>query len=204
MLENEYKWLLTKDVYDILFEYINEALIVENEQTHINYYYDTDVQSFRKQNTTVRMRYCNGELTGTLKKHSDQPNSVEKAWIQSELPCYIYIEWKKLFMQGEMVTHRTSFGLGKGITLSFDENTYLGKTDYEVELEFDFENSTLAKQWKNSLSTFLENLNILNSGIVACGESKSKSERFFIEKDKFTNRRMDYFDDAGEYRDNYY
>ncbi len=195
MIENEYKWLLSKEAFYDLLDIISDIMKPDSEQTHINYYYDTDSQLFRKENTTVRIRCCNGELKGTIKKHSKTIQSSEETWTQSELPYYIRIGEKDLHLQGEMVTHRINFKLSNGIILSFDESTCFGKTDYELELEFNIEEYILARQWCDSFNTYLSNLDISEKTIINSSKCKSKSERFFSQKASFNNRILDYLDE---------
>lgn len=186
MIENEYKWLLSKNTFYNLLDTINEIMKPDSKKTHINYYYDTDDQLFRKANTTVRIRCCNGKLEGTVKKHSKTIQSSEEKWEQDKLPYYIRIGENDLYLQGEMVTSRTNFKLSDGVILSFDESIYFGKTDYELELEFDIKDQILAQKWHDSFNTYFSEIEV--SSDKTTDSVKSKSERFFNQKDFFNDR----------------
>ena len=144
-IEYEKKKLLTKNEYDELFHKLSK-IVLGKSFIQINYYYDTDSLCFSKRNETVRIRMRDEKLTFEYKLHKQQINNtkVSKEIIESTkfFPKTISINNIKLSLIGNMTTYRTNFQLDNAL-VSLDVNYYLGKIDYEIEVEADNENSIL-------------------------------------------------------------
>ena len=145
---------------------------------HINYYYDTPELYFYKNNITVRIRQNGNSFEGTVKKHifnGIHSESDEYDFPVQRLPGSVYLQGKKLCFKGQMITKRKVYFLTEGILLCIDKNIYLGKTDYEMELEYTSEMAQEAERIKNTADTWLKNF----SGQLREENLYSKSTRFF-------------------------
>ena len=180
MSEFEYKWLVSGEAYNKLLNIFVNIVPHKTISTQINYYYDTNEYSFKNKNTTVRIRYKNGTLFGTIKKHIIGSVSEEESWKLNDLPNTIIIDGVTTHLIGEMLTQRTNFHTDREIIISFDKNIFLGKTDYEIELEFSENSRNEALEWKEMidllLHTYPSKPNANKSTRV------SKYDRFICEK----------------------
>lgn len=179
MKEREYKWLLTKYEVLCLDEFIERLNITnEKKQFHINYYFDTAERYFHAHDMTVRIRQSGNILKGTVKRHTFNgihSESSEYDFPAERLPGTICFQGKTLLLQGQMHTQRKVYFLADGMTLYIDKNMYLGKTDYEMELEYEVASDPEAERLQHSVDEWLKN---------CCGRLKeenvcSKSARFF-------------------------
>ncbi|CAM5468412.1 hypothetical protein [Bacillus safensis FO-36b] [Bacillus safensis subsp. safensis] len=57
---------------------------------------------------------------------------------------------------GLLVTERTTFYIEKGIKIDLDQSSYLGITDYELEIEYDSEKAYEADQLFHTLTDDLD------------------------------------------------
>ena len=189
MCEYEYKWLVSKEVYNKLLNIFENIVPNKTQSTQINYYYDTNKYNFKNQNTTVRVRYKNGILLATVKKHIVGAESEETSWQLNDLPNTLVVDGITTHLLGEMMTLRTNFITDKEIIVSFDQNTYLGKTDYEIELEFSESSISEAFEWKEMIDLLLDvypsNHNTNRSTRV------SKSDRYIQEKIMCKDRKFE-------------
>lgn len=190
MEEREYKWLLKKEAYERLREVVRSAGFgVTAHSVQINYYYDTNRFYYSRRGTTVRIRQKGGRLTGTVKHHMQSTDglSQETPFPVSTLPGRIHFSGRTLPLQGQLATERSETLLSSGIVLCLDRNQYLGREDYELELEYPGEHAAAVGEWAAALSKLIGS---------AHGEEKaadfnriSKSERFFIEKKSILRRK---------------
>lgn len=148
MKETEYKFLVDKErFYEILSlikEHYTDAEYKEKVQ--INYYYDTDDNYLLNNHTTLRIRQTENSLRLELKEAqplmcSDFSTCTEEAMDIDSLKSDITLEngkfaWIPFSLQGDLVTHRTSIKPSDSLSIDFDVNFYLGKCDYEIEMEF--------------------------------------------------------------------
>ena len=171
MTECEYKFLLTERQFTEATEKAQNLYGSPQEKTQVNNYYDDETLSLNRRGVTVRIRQAGGAGKLQIKQHGRSQNgcavSEERehdiAGSSSEINLP---ELGRLTLKGCLVTRRLSFAAYPGISLDMDTNTYLGLTDYEVEIEFD---DTVQEQAKAIISTLgLDTMNHL-----------SKSERFF-------------------------
>jgi len=173
MLEKEWKWLVTREKFEAMRKL---AVYFSGTTGHIrlqiNHYYDTIDRKMAAQNICVRIRQTEERLAGTVKKHGEKGVSEESAFQTETLPRFITYENILLHRLGALVTQRTDFEIGEIATLSFDENYYLGKTDYEIELEFlDHKSTVNLDEWYRAF--FHDDC------------SNSKYERFLTALDRF-------------------
>ena len=184
MLEHEKKIMLTED------EYISIVMLMckyAPMQTQTNYYFDTEDFSMNKNGITCRIRAKDGKFKSTVKRHytGDEDCSTE---IDGEVKDYFDLDTFKdmgLILQGSLVTERIVLYKDKLCEAVIDRNTYLGFTDYELEIEYTEghcdEAMHIIKDIAKTLSNYLEFYpaeELLNR----VGKSKSKSERFFERK----------------------
>ncbi len=184
MIEREIKLMLTEEEYTTLAKSVCRHTSA-NIQT--NYYFDTDDLSMNKKGITCRIRYKNGIYKATVKKHnadgaecSIETDICEK----SEFDPTVFNALGLRF-QGELVTERLKLYDNAFCKAVLDKNTYLGKTDFELEIEY-------CEAHKKKAGVCLENIaNLLcRYGCVSdkkqfsarISRAKSKSQRFFEEK----------------------
>lgn len=146
--ETEYKFLVEKDKFYEIMENIKNRYpnAYSCEKLQINYYYDTDDQYLLSNNTTLRIRQIGSELSLELKEAipvigSNYSTCTETNRNISSLRSDITLEegnfaWIPFTMQGNLVTKRLSIQPSESLSIDFDVNYYLGKCDYEIELEF--------------------------------------------------------------------
>ena len=173
--ECEKKVLLSKDEYRRVYGLFFEGQTPEKQS---NSYYDTEDRAFQKKNVTVRIREKNGRYLGTVKTHStDDPDcSVEDFFFIHEIPMSFDYEDTSLVHQGDLVTERLETKLDDQTFLVLDRNTYLGETDYELELEYPKEKSERAEGIMVLLRRILKRERPFE-------RSLSKSDRFFQQLD---------------------
>ena len=172
-IETEYekKLLLTEAAYRKWTELFKHLPI--ERLTQINYYYDTENEFFRQQNTTCRIRQIGNHLQGTQKIHAVKGNdmrSIEQPFIPKSFAKSFVIDNKQVFLKGQMNTERIIVPLAPDINLMLDQNTYLGTVDYELELEFSYEHKSEAI----GMMMFIREITDLRTA-----SPRSKSERFF-------------------------
>lgn len=179
MLEYEKKILLTAKEYSLLIESFYEGAI---HKIQTNYYYDTDDFEINKLGITCRVRMKNGVFETTIKKHNknDINCSCEDTRIVSNEFDDSFFKKEGLKLKGSLVTERTMIFSDSIVEVVLDKNTYLGTTDYELEIEYqpnfekeaDVELRKIAEKLYNSVS----DINTFCDRTKFC---KSKSERFF-------------------------
>lgn len=176
--EYEKKIMLSETEYQLLYNLFFEG---QSPQKQSNFYFDTEDRSFHRRNITVRVREKNGQYLGTVKTHLgiDSECSSEEDFQTRNIPDRFEYEGLWLSLCGELVTERLKVDLENHLILALDCNQYLGKTDYELELEY------LPSQYAEA-----EGILILLQKILKRDRpfecSLSKSHRFFLQKDRKT------------------
>lgn len=136
-IENEWKFLVSKEQFGEIRLFFEENFqIQKNSFEQTNYYYDTKDFCLSKEGITARIREKNKKLKGTFKKHLGNGISNEESFYVDSIPELINYSEKHLIKLGSLTTKRDVFFVENMCEICFDENTYLGKTDYEIEVEF--------------------------------------------------------------------
>lgn len=170
--EFEKKILVSKTTYSLISTCFGDR---SNRILQINYYYDTEEGYFRSNRTTCRIRQKDQELLGTLKRHGVGENtdcSMEERFAVQALPYGFEVDNRRVLLQGVLITDRQEVKVCDGVCLVLDKNTYLGETDYEIEVEYTKDKAQIAE----GMMVMLENL----IGITRSDStSQSKADRFF-------------------------
>jgi uncharacterized protein YjbK len=180
MLEYEKKVMLTKDEYAVLADRC-KGMCVEMQT---NYYFDTDDLNMNRQGITCRIRAKNGTYRMTVKNHCrENPNcSIEEHLCESAKFDPRIFEALGLRLQGELITSRIIMYRDTFCEMVLDRNTYMGCTDYELEVEYSEGCETRALDCLKSVADCLIAAKITDSTeeyLHRIGKGKSKSERFF-------------------------
>lgn len=148
MQETEYKFLVDREKFYEILGLIKELYTGAEykEKVQINYYYDTDDNYLLANHTTLRVRQTENSLRLELKEAQQLTGNDFSTCTETavDVPCLkndITLEtgkyaWIPFSLQGDLVTHRTSIRPSDSLSIDFDINFYLGKCDYEIEMEF--------------------------------------------------------------------
>lgn len=141
--EIERKIILTKDEY----LNINDKFKMKEEKIQVNYYFDTQDYSLAKKDETLRVRQSDQGLMLEYKFNKLYSEMVRECQeytfsikhlpleVSSDMITPFYNREKnKFFLQGQLVTHRKIFSLDT-VKICLDRNYYLGKIDFELEIE---------------------------------------------------------------------
>lgn len=144
MLETELKSLLSKKQYEALltmFDYSREV-------TQTNSYYISPDNALKAHGITFRIRTIDDVHTVQIKKHINKQGglqvSEEAEFKINDIPyeftdeeVYLYTGYKTTAsLIGDLTTLRMSCMYCDGVEICLDKSTYLGKTDYEIEIEY--------------------------------------------------------------------
>ena len=183
MKETEYKFLMDKEkFYEILALIKDRYTDAEYKDViQINYYYDTDDNYLLSNHTTLRARQTENSLRLELKESqqltgNDYSVANETCMDIEKLKSDITLEsgkyaWIPFSLQGELVTHRISIRPSDSLSIDFDVNFYLGKCDYEIEMEF----KDMAEKGTKVLIDKLDLMKYINT-------VGGKARRFFLYK----------------------
>lgn len=184
MLEFEKKVLLSEPEYRFLKENRYRA---GRTAVQVNHYYDTDDFELSRQGITCRIREKNGVCTATVKAHQQTwaDCSVEHSRSVKDRYDDLLFRDMKLRHQGSLETIRTIYFPHKGISVMLDKNSYLGTTDYELELEYVRDAEVLArKELDGIISDLVRSRIAANEKMLRLriGQGGNKSARFFRRK----------------------
>lgn len=183
MIEYEYKYMLDRKEYlsavNILNKKYHEKIFIQT-----NYYYDTQDFKLHKNNIVFRVR-----VTGSQKRLQiklpiirEGPLRVKNEYVTPIFqlpPCFDLedMEFNKIIKYtgiikviGKLTTERRLYEVNEGIQISLDKNTYLGKVDYELEVEFE----------ENYKEETLKLINDLPFKYILKPSPAGKRNRFFI------------------------
>ena len=160
-IEIEFKNLLTKDQYDVLYEKYN----LSNSEKIINknFYYDDADESFKKIGAALRIRYANKKIEMTLKIKGETQNVEINVPLDERYPkeptvlpilpneiiselerMNVKIKTPMLIQKIETLRHEVT--LEEGL-LVLDKTTFINDiTDYELEFE--------TKDYESGLAAF--------------------------------------------------
>lgn len=148
MKETEYKFLVDKELFYKILNMVKDRYTEADykEKVQINFYYDTDDHYLLTNHTTLRVRQTEDGLRLELKEAqpltgNDFSTCTETAKTIDSVKSDITLDsgkyaWIPFSLQGDLVTHRTSIKPSDSLSIDFDVNFYLGKCDYEIEMEF--------------------------------------------------------------------
>ncbi|HEY8436845.1 MAG TPA: CYTH domain-containing protein [Haloplasmataceae bacterium] len=147
--EIEFKTLLTEADYKRLIDRF--AISDQDFFTQVNVYYDTENLDLTQQKCALRIRMKDGKYILTLKEqgnrsnletnqtlHSDEATSLHTNGLLPPGPVRTRLRelniQEPLYAVTQIVTKRAEIPY-RGQRLFFDQSTYEGVTDYELELE---------------------------------------------------------------------
>ncbi|MCD1258641.1 CYTH domain-containing protein [Paenibacillus athensensis] len=148
MLEREIKQLLTEQEYAAIISSDVWSGLGKKQLLQINYYYDTPNFELFRHDITLRVRQKEGRLnlemkysvadktTYKIKQELSRPLDALPATIDTaayfpEAPVAV-----QAALIQPLVTERTSIRFSDGVAVDVDKNSYLGRLDYELEIEF--------------------------------------------------------------------
>ena len=184
MLEYEKKIMLRSEEYLAII-----LMMCKNAHVEIqtNYYFDTDDLSMDSKGITCRIREKDGKYRATIKNHkTEHPdcNMEENLSEKTKFDPQIFNAFG-LKQQGKMVTQRIVVDNNSFYKMVLDRNTYLGHTDFELEIEYrketEYEVNTLL-EWLAKELVLVRALADENEFLGRIGQGKSKSQRFFEKK----------------------
>ncbi|WP_082234637.1 CYTH domain-containing protein [Halobacillus massiliensis] len=185
-IEIEFKNLLTKKEYDMLYEQLNFESVELIEQT--NYYFETEDFQLKNLGAALRIRRKKDKWTLTLKQpheeglletHDPLTEEVVNEWIigrPSEPESVgsqlqeLGVSLKDLRYMGALTTRRKEQGFN-GTTVVLDHSFYFEEDDYELELE--------ASERKSGEKVFEE---LLEKYHIPRRKTDNKIKRFFQAK----------------------
>lgn len=184
MTEHEIKVMLTEDEYLAL---ASTAGKFSTSTIQTNYYFDTEKMSMSNKGITCRIRHKNGTYKATMKFHNSKEIgcSEEKDICETSSFDPTVFNVLGLRYQGNLVTERTEIYKDGYCQAVIDRNTYLGKTDFELEIEYSEMFKGNAYVRLNSIAQLLCELECIPNKetlISRVLSAKSKSQRFFEEK----------------------
>lgn len=181
MIEYEKKILLTENEYRCL----EMCMFFHTPKTvQTNYYYDTDDLYFNKNGTTCRIREIDGVYTATVKKHGigeDSASSEISVPAENKFDTRAF-EGMVVSLKGVLTTERRETNNYRGAKVVIDRNTYLGTSDYELEVEYEEGHENDAMEAIEEVERCLRVFKVLPYEVHLkdrIGKSKSKSKRFF-------------------------
>jgi len=162
LLERELKSLVTKEEYDNLIRHPLLAVLQTSNQTHLNYYYDTEDLTLTSLDVTVRVRQVQEQLMLEIKKPLEVKDAYKvKQEVSYSLDCLpSYVELGQYFpaLAGQralitfpLLTERSSYLVSDQIRIDVDRSSYLGNVDYEMEIEFHEGVEREAEEWFHQL-----------------------------------------------------
>lgn len=179
MIEKEYKFLLTEEAF-----WSKRALLQSlypdcptEDILQINYYYDTPGGRLGGEHITLRVRQIGNRLKLQCKVHTGQQGNctTSQEFTESidQLPQTVICpgNGEECVLQGNLVTHRHRYHPIEGARVEFDENFYLGRADWEVEIEF-------REEVREEVDLLLAQM-----GLVSGKKGPGKASRFFLAKD---------------------
>lgn len=184
MLEYEKKIVLTEDEYNAIVMLIRKCAPAEKQT---NYYFDTDDLVMHKKGITCRFREKNEKYKATIKYHdtehpdcSSEEDLVEKSEFDPQIFNAIGLRYQGMLVTKRITIHKDAF-----CEMVIDRNTYLGYTDFELEVEYSKGSEQRAKELLKSVGETLvdeELVTDLSKFLKRVGQSGSKSQRFFERK----------------------
>lgn len=180
MVERELKILLTAEEFTGL-----QMTVCKYAKPKIqtNYYFDTETLSMNRKGVTCRIRFKDGVYKATVKSHNSDTS------ISTEYDLGKSIEFNPNIFgvlgfccYGNLSTERFTIFKNDELDMVLDRNNYLGKTDYELEIEY-AENcyDKAMNELYNIADILYPNQCIKNKEcfVMRTKKAKFKSDRFF-------------------------
>lgn len=158
-----------------------------------NYYLDTNDYAMNKLGITCRIREKNGRYTSEVKVHDRQNTncSIEINGKPKLIPDMSIFGGLNIRVQGCMETERIILSSLDGCEVALDKNTYLGITDYELEIEYTEDKKRYANNMLQTLASCISaelKDSFDRDFIKRINKSNSKSARFFKRKEELIDR----------------
>lgn len=180
MLEYEKKILLTREEFLALKRTLFRTAL-KTSQT--NYYFDSDDLVMNKKGITCRIRVKEGKIETTIKQHTSDGERSDEKMLNTPIGESFKNFWDMgLHFQGSLTTNRHSTYGDRYCQMFLDENIYLEKSDYELEIEYidGFEHNAVCLLNDIAEILFKEGLIAETEEVLSrVGKGKSKSARFF-------------------------
>ena len=144
MLETELKAMLTKSQFDK----IKEIFTWDSIKNQINSYYISPDNLLKKHGITLRIRTIDNTHILQVKKHTSKNGALQISEVSefeldtipielTEDDVYKYTGIKTTAsLIGDLTTTRYSCFYSSEVEICLDKSTYLGLTDYEIEIEY--------------------------------------------------------------------
>lgn len=145
MIEKEIKILLSKEQY----EKIEKVFSWKKKFTQINFYYGDLDKIDENGELTVRVRQNGDGYKLQIKKPVvyDEALHIKEEYereikefpekiLGEQLKEILGMDFPDFYMLGKLETQRKVFYPNQDVEISLDMNTYFGKVDYEIEIEF--------------------------------------------------------------------
>jgi len=147
VIEREIKSLISSEMLEN-YKNILDSVAVSTNIVQINYYFDTHDLSLNSRGNTLRIRQKKDSLllqykydkqyTGNEKKCKEYEKSIKSFSFliaSKDLPDFALDSSIYFTHIGTLITKRIDY-LYNNTAISLDTNCYLGKCDYEIEVEF--------------------------------------------------------------------
>ena len=184
MVEYEKKIILTADEYNAIVMLVRKCKTAKKQ---VNYYFDTNDLAMHKKGITCRIREKNGIYKATIKYHdaeypdcSFEEDLAERASFEPHIFNRI-----GLCCRGMLITERTIIHKDIFCEMVIDRNTYLGYTDFELEIEYSKESEHRATELLEDIGRILVKARLVrdtNEFMKRVGQGQPKSQRFFAKK----------------------
>lgn len=181
MFEYEKKVKLTVGEY---FSIVMSMCKCSPIESQINYYFDGDDFFMHKKGITCRIRFKNDKYKATVKNHnvkhpecSIEVDLMEKTEFEPEI-----FNAFGLRCQGELATDRIILYKDSDCEMVLDRNSYLGRMDFELEVEYCKGSEQKAKTLIENIAECLvetKQLTCVDEFLSRVGQGGSKSQRFF-------------------------
>ena len=183
MLEYEKKIMLKSEEYHAIIMMYKHAPI----EVQRNYYFDTYDLSMNRKGITCRIREKDGKYKATIKSHdTEHPDcNIEESFAEKTEYDPLIFNAFGLEQQGELVTKRMLAKEDSFYKIYLDRNTYLGYTDFELEIEYCKEGEDKVNKLLEGIAKELVVLRVLTDKdefLERIGKGKFKSQRFFERK----------------------
>lgn len=175
--------MLTREEYNIIAQQCRSISV----EPQTNYYFDTDDFYMNSKGITCRLRAKKEKYKVTIKNHRAGGSncSVEEDIYEGKEYNTKAFEALGLQRQGTLVTQRIVMYRDVFCEVVLDQNSYLGITDYELEVEYAETSEKRALEYLQRIADCLVAANLVDSAnnfMLRIGKEKTKSERFFEKK----------------------